>query len=510
MIDQRNPTRHCLTRTPLRAVLWMLAAFTLLHGTAHAAPPDTMRIWRAQVRFVTANVGDAGTDSSVKVELNGANRTWLDSGRDDRERDTDETFDLRLEGITSLSDIEYLRIEKTGDDGWAIGRMYLIINERVIYQEDFPPLWLDNEDGHARVYLIDNTFMRPRAEWANYVVPTRPNVVPLDDMRLRLEALSGDFATMDYAEHHSNAYRGVLMAKFGSYSVEPYTLSSDTWRVDLDFEADGTFFDLDIDADFDLRVGCSSNSADFAVSNINVSTTADLDWWEADRTRIFVSNNMRPRLNQMMKNFSFALQCPTIVLAPNGDLHFNPQFPPIGDITEVLDDSFAPLDVHVITGDIRPYEQADFTATVKSQLDKEAPMDLTIELPDLIEAYDTLVEVNAGKERRYIDAKLVRNDKGGSSLVFSDVLPAGQNTAYTLHLTYLPKVEGPQQIVASIQPGPDLEKVVTPVRAVSYFQFAKESVLAEGTTILSSTYIEDKNPDEDNGGADNEGSNTSK
>lgn len=509
MIDQRNPPRRCVSRKPLRAVSWMLAAFTLLHATAHAAPPDTTRIWRAQVRFITANVGDAETDSGVKIELNGANRTWLDSGRDDHERNSDETFDLRLEGITSLSDIDYLRVEKTGDDGWAIRRMYLIINERVIYQEDFPPLWLDNEGGQTRVYLIDDIFMRPRAQWANYVVPTRPNVIPLNDMRLRMEALSGDFATMDYAAHHSHGYGGVLMARFGSYSVEPYTLYNDTWRVDLDFEADGTFFNLDIDADFDLRVGCSNSRPDFTVSNVNVSTTANLDWYEADRTRSFVANDMRPRLNQMMKNFSFGKLCPTIVLAPNGDLHFNPLLPPIVGTAVALDDSSAPLDVNVSPGDIQSYALTDFTATVKSKLEKDAPMNLTIELPELIEAYDTLVEVNAGKQRRYIDATLVRN-KGGSALVFSDVLPAGQNTVYTLHLTYLPRVEGARQIVTNIEPGQGLEKVITPLRAVSYFQFAKETVLAEGTTILSSTYVEEKDPDKDNGGADNEGSDTSK
>ena len=51
-----------------------------------APPPNTMPIWRLQVRFLTADVGDAGTDDSVKFELNGGNITWLDSGRDDRER----------------------------------------------------------------------------------------------------------------------------------------------------------------------------------------------------------------------------------------------------------------------------------------------------------------------------------------------------------------------------------------------------------------------------------------
>lgn len=89
------------TSAVLATFAWLAAA-----GVAQAAPPNTMPIWRLQVCFLTANVGDAGTDDWVKVELNGANRTWLDSGRNDHERNTDETFDLRTEGIYTLADID--------------------------------------------------------------------------------------------------------------------------------------------------------------------------------------------------------------------------------------------------------------------------------------------------------------------------------------------------------------------------------------------------------------------
>ena len=485
-----NATKRSALRRALRATPWMLAACTFLDGTAHAAPPDTMRIWRAQVRFITADVGDAGTDDSVQIELKGGNRTWLDSGRDDRERGTDETFDLRLEGVETLSDIDYLRIEKNGSDGWAIRKMYLIINEKVIYEEEFPStLWLDNEDGHSRVYVMDDSFMRPLTQWASYTVPPRPNVVPLDDMRLRIEGLAGDFATTDYMANHGYGYKGLLMAKFGAHSVEPYTLTTDTWRVDLDMEADGTFFDLDIDADFDLKVSCSSGRPAFIVNNVNVS--ADLYWDEMDRARDFVSGDFRFRLDQMMKNFHYTPFCPSIVLASNGDLHFNPKVPPIGDLpVQVFDDTLSPVGVHVALDEIKSFAETKFVATVKSRLEKDAELEISFALPAQVEPWDTFVEVNEGKERRNIEANLIKNDDGTLSMAFRDVVPAKQDTQYALRLMFQPKTDGVEELVTLIQPADrELQASITPLKAVTYFVFKSDSVFSEGTAILNSTYV---------------------
>src|SRR5688572_12360966 len=130
---------------------WFLGAIAfsmITAGPVAAAPPDTMPIWRVQVRFLTADVSDAGTDSEVWVQLNDNNKTFLDSGRDDRERGADETYELRLDGVNTLADIDFFKIQKSGDDGWAIRRMFLIVNNVAIFDESFPssPLWLDNED----------------------------------------------------------------------------------------------------------------------------------------------------------------------------------------------------------------------------------------------------------------------------------------------------------------------------------------------------------------------------
>jgi hypothetical protein len=161
------------------------------------------------VQFVTSGADDAGSDDDVKIELNAGNRTWLESGFNDFEPGT-RTYDLRMEGINRLSDMDFFRIQKTGSDGWAIRHMSLIINGVPIFHEEFPSaLWLDNSGGSSNVFFIDDFFMRQRAEWANYLVPERPNIVPIEDMRFRIAALAGDKA------HASNrgSFRGAVYAE---------------------------------------------------------------------------------------------------------------------------------------------------------------------------------------------------------------------------------------------------------------------------------------------------------
>lgn len=312
-------------RPRVRLSLLFVLSILSFGGQAQAAPPDTTPIWRAQVQFVTASIGDAGSDDNVKIKLNDANRTWLESGWDDFEPGT-RTYDLRMEGVSRLSDIDYFKIEKTGSDGWAIKQMFLIINGKPIYYQEFQPaLWLDNENSNSRVYFIDDLFMRPRGDWANYTVPVRPNIVTLEDMRFRIESLMGDFAYIDFYTY---------MNRHGAYSVEPHTLDADTWRVDLDFANPKQWPapDTDVDADFDLTVSCLNGRPDFKIANINIDAP-----WPAygGSVRAFLNgdypylNGFRLRLNEMMKNFNYH-PCPTIVVATNGDLHFSSHLAPPG------------------------------------------------------------------------------------------------------------------------------------------------------------------------------------
>jgi hypothetical protein len=478
MVGLRNATLRSITAAALQTTLLIAATLLFFAGTALAAPPDTMRIWRAQVRFITSGAAHANTDDRARVELNEANGTWLDSGRDDRERNSDETFDLRLDGVATLSDIDYFRIQKMDTNAWAIHRMYLIINEEVIYEEEFPSdLWLDNGDGHASVYFLDDSFMRPRNEWLGYQVPARPNVVPLNAMERRMESLFGDFLTANF--HNEFDLIG------GDNSVEAYAINAHTWRVDVDLERSlGPPPDFDRDVDFDLSIACSSWQPDFTVQNIHDHTPGVV--------KDFLNGDFLLRLNQMMKNFSFLPLCPTIVLASNGDLYFNPTVPPMQEAPiEVADDSTAPIDLSVVTGyTIKSSVEAKFIATVKSKLEKDAEVDVSFELPVQIVAWDDIVEVKDAGKSRTISAKVTANADGTSSIAFRELIPAGKNTEYTLHLMFQPKEDGTQLLVTKIQPATrELQASTTPLTATTYFDFKSGAVIAKGTTIQSSTYI---------------------
>jgi len=477
----------------LRSTWFGVATCTLLLTTAsawsgtasvaQAAPPDSMPVWRLQVRFVTSNADYANTDDSVKVELNGANRTWIDSGRDDFERNKDETYDLRTEGINTLADIDFFRVEKGGSDGWALRHMQLLVNGVAIYAESFGPLWLDNDGGHSRVFLMDDYFMRQRSNWANYAVPVRSNVVPVRDMERRIEALTGDFV------------HGASGTNFigGDHGVEMFTMSTNSWRVDLDLEDEKQFPfpDLEFDVDFDLTVSCVNNRPRFTVANVNT----DASWPEDDGgSGSFAAFSLAPRLNDMMKNYTFFRRCPNIVLAPNGDLHFNPRFPPIGDWLQYqLVDTCAPIALHVSTGgETKPDGEAMFVATAKSTLKQDEKVEISFELPPQVVLLDTVIEVQTGKETYKVEVTLDERKDGSSRVAFSDVLIAGSLARYTLPLMYKSGKESTGQIKTVIRPLDEkTAATITELEAVSWFEFYSDLVVPLLTSVAHSRYIED-------------------
>lgn len=239
MFELKSSVLDQLIKVTIRFSLLLFVAVLSSAGTMLlAAPPNTMSIWRAQVRIVTANVDDAETDSQIRVELKSGNRTWLDSDQDDFERGSDRTYDLRLDGINQLSDLDYFFIGKSGDDGWAIRRIYLIINNRTIYYGNFTqPLWLDNSGGRSRDYFVDDYFMRPRTEWASYVQPVRPSIIPRNDIKSRVETLLADYLTI-IERAGSGDGSGYLLRQ---PAVELYTLNANTWRVSFNLEEDKQF-----------------------------------------------------------------------------------------------------------------------------------------------------------------------------------------------------------------------------------------------------------------------------
>lgn len=463
------------TSFALTFAAWMGAA-----SLAQAAPPDTMPIWRLQVRFITSGVDDAGTDDAVKIELNGTNRTWLDSGRDDHEGNSDETFDLRLEGINTLADIDFFRLEKVGDDGWAIRQMQLIVNNVPIYIENSGPTWIDSDDGWSNVFLNDDFFLRQRSQWINYVVPARQNPVPVFAMQRRVEALVGDWV-------HSASGTNFIGGENGA---ELATMATNAWRVDLDLEDEKQwpFPDLEFDVDFDLTVTCVNNRPKFTVTNVNT----DASWPEDDGgSSSFAANQLGPRLTEMIKNYNF-VPCPTIILASNGDLHFNRKFPPFEIAEWELIDELAPFSLHVSTGgETKPGGTTTLQAAVKSTLKEDQKVQFSFDLPAQVALAGSAVQVQVGEKSYRIGVKSVQRKDGSSSVVFSDALISGVVARYNLPIVYKAGKDVTDEIKTVIQPlDAKIAASVTPVEASTWFEFHSDLVVPIVTSVAQSEYTD--------------------
>ena len=249
-------------------------------------------VWRAQIIFHTADRSDAGTDDSIYVQLNGSanalpggNWTWLDYARDDFERGDTFAYDLNLDGIGELGDINQIYIGKQGDDGWCLADFALKVNGIEVYNQDFSGLpggcrWIDEDDGHFWAYVVPHATLRAHPAWANYnhtaaLFTLGLAGIPNAEIVSRLESMTGDMI------HDNELYWGdisgaaVEVTRGCPAGVEPCP----TIHVDLDLAADVFGPDPGVDVDFDLTFACDNGI--LSVTSSNVVIDADSDWfWE--------------------------------------------------------------------------------------------------------------------------------------------------------------------------------------------------------------------------------------
>jgi hypothetical protein len=246
---------------------------------------DNFTVWRLQVRVVVGDVGDAGTDDDVMVQLNGANRTQLDSPANDFERNSSRLYDLPLTGVGRMKDISSLTIQKvgadfkTGDDGVCVARVDLLVNG-VLAFDGFPSpsgpcLWLDSDPGELTFFNFSGTTLRTDNAWLAYQQPGPPLVIPADEWRGRIEGIVGNSIA-------SNALY------WGDISGEAVELSGDggpVLHVDLDLAADAPLLpDPGVDIDFDLVFSCATQpdgKIQLEITSTNVHAEADSSiFWE--------------------------------------------------------------------------------------------------------------------------------------------------------------------------------------------------------------------------------------
>ena len=288
-------------------------------------PPGDTPIWRVQLRMVVADVDDAGTDDSVKVELNDGHQTWLDYGRDDFQRDSDFTYDLVLTNLAKLDDINYIRITKVGTDGLCLKSFDLLVNGKRIYSQNLavgrvPCRWLDGDDGHAPSLTVAGTTLRAHSLWQQYTQPFPPLVIPREELESRIESIIGDKL------HGTKLYWGEISGR----AVEVTRKDDHTVHVDLDLAYSlDNWFDPEVDVDLDLGLACSGGKISLTASNVQVHVDAN---WVTDVLSLGLVNiaehYIDGRINDGLKNFSFKTEvgvplCPTMTVQSNGNIVFS-------------------------------------------------------------------------------------------------------------------------------------------------------------------------------------------
>jgi hypothetical protein len=254
------------------------------------------KAWRIQAEFHTGGVDDANTDDGISVVLNetSTNSTWVDYGRDDFERNDTFKYDLNLERLDFFSDINRIKLEKVGTDGWCLADFRLLVNEKEVYAENFHSLpggcrWIDGNDGHLPTYTVSHATLRAHPSWQGYTEPPRisldlsayPQItatlrIPRDETESRIEGMMGDLihgSPAYWGDRHGPRYVEASWAGFG-----------DRLDVDLDLEASVDYwFDPELDIDFDLRfqARCSTDGTQAVVdiTTENLTANVDFDWF---------------------------------------------------------------------------------------------------------------------------------------------------------------------------------------------------------------------------------------
>jgi hypothetical protein len=234
--------------------------------------PEDVGVQRVQIRLVTANVSDAGHSDSLLVSLNQNNFTWINYAGDDFERNDDDTYDLLLDGVDQFNDIKWITISKTGDNGWCVEQLELIVNtaDAPVYSRSFSPcLWLDNDGSNKRSLTIPFGTLRILALWRNYDPPPIADqlVIEREELESRIEAAVG------HALHGTQGYWGQIHGR----PVEVERAGNQTVHVDVDLAADVFGPDPEVDLDFDLELSCTDGVIEMRIENLDPSV--DFPWY---------------------------------------------------------------------------------------------------------------------------------------------------------------------------------------------------------------------------------------
>jgi hypothetical protein len=472
-----------------RLVSWSIAVLVTIlasAGSVFATPSENAPIWRVQFRIQTADVEDAGTDNSVRVALNPNNNTWLDYARDDFPRNNTFTYDLKLDYVATIADLQHIYLSKDGSDGLAVKSFALLVNGRTIYTQTFPGSghWLDSSDGHLNTYVVDYTQLRQDDAWRAYTQPPPPQVIPRAEIVSRIEGLVGDFITGNKLTWDG----GVRVLKVRN-------APGNTLRVELYLKYERLGPNPDVYAHFDLEVRCANNQITLGVKNLHVEVYSHVYYQTLTAGLVLALDHfLNERLSKSLKGLNFTNLgvpvCPVIKVDNDGDINFsflfNPIFPaPVlakpateAERGEMIADSVALLAVNVETeNEIKADTETAYVLRVKSNCTEAMSVNLQVELPTLVTLADALIEVVDANGQRLLGPQFSAGEGGELRLSFSDRLEAGAQHRYRLSLRFRYAPQADLQIKARVAK----EGGAAEIKSTTFFHLEDGAVKARGT-----------------------------
>ncbi len=140
-----------------------IAIFTLMFTNLSGQKPtftrpsnvNDLKIQYISFTVQTADLEDAGTDDDVYIQLNDKMKPfYLNKPGDDLERNKIDYYTFGDINLNTVRDIKYLKIGKSGSNGWVIKKISLDINGSTFYSATFSNLLLDNTPGKSLTKVI--------------------------------------------------------------------------------------------------------------------------------------------------------------------------------------------------------------------------------------------------------------------------------------------------------------------------------------------------------------------
>lgn len=238
---------------------------------------EEVTIFRMQLAITTGRGNDAGTDSGLSVKFNDRDdKFWLSKAIDNFEEGNTDVYDILSTSVKKIKDIHYIRFQNKGDDGIAIKKVQLFINENNV------PIFVKEDPGRGMVtddekpYTISGAELRKYSGWryneSNRKLWMPPNRISKSMLVNLIEAAIGHQITNSSdVGWGSESSVSILTTRWG-HCVELNYVDEKTVHVDLDLKKLIKGPNPEIDVDFDLCFHCNNGIINTEVKNLKTGT----------------------------------------------------------------------------------------------------------------------------------------------------------------------------------------------------------------------------------------------